>query len=211
MAFLKFSRDRRGYEHFYLVEPMTERRGRSNPRIIYWFRTPPNVKVGRQPFSEDVRRQLEAQNPQVTFDWDKLVATPIPPPEPVEPWRERRRLARTARAVPEPGLVIEEDQAAVEQVPSEEAPVDDLEEALSAGEAALEVPGEGAAATPDRPERPAIQGTPQPHARRRRRRRRGGHRNHADTTGGPKSVPAETAPVDEDASPAPSAEPPEGE
>ena len=94
MTFLKFSRDRRGYEHFYLVH-QTTRRGAPRNRVLYWFRTPPGVKVGRAPFDEDVQRALEKQNPGVSFDWPTLLDTPIPPPAPdVERWRERRRIDR---------------------------------------------------------------------------------------------------------------------
>src|SRR5712691_8539390 len=97
MAFFRFNRDKRGYEHFYLVEPVTNRRGKSSqPRVLYWYRTPPGIRVGRPPFDEEVRRTLEAQNPGVTFDWKAIVATPMPPPEP-EHWRERRRVERAER------------------------------------------------------------------------------------------------------------------
>jgi len=47
-------------ENVYLVHS-TGRRGKSPPRILYWFRSPPNVKVGREPFDEASRRALEAQ------------------------------------------------------------------------------------------------------------------------------------------------------
>lgn len=97
MPYLKFSRDKRGYEHFSIVEPVVARRGRpSRPRVLFWFRTPPQVKVGRLPFTEDVRRAIEAQNPGVRFDWPRLLATPIPPPD-AENWRERRRMEKAAR------------------------------------------------------------------------------------------------------------------
>src|SRR4030095_5054003 len=108
MAFLRFNRDKRGYEHFYLVEATTNRRGKTRARVLYWYRTPPNVQVGRQPFDEDVRRALEQQNPGVVFDWKKIVETPIPSAD-VERWRERRRLeragkgARRAEAAASPG------------------------------------------------------------------------------------------------------------
>src|SRR5947208_2241473 len=78
-AVLTISRDRRGYEHFYLVQPASHRRGRGPARILYWFRTPPGIKVGRPPFDEEMRRRIEAQNPGVTFDWAQLEATPAPP------------------------------------------------------------------------------------------------------------------------------------
>src|SRR5438128_2911696 len=98
-AFLRFSRDKRGYEHFYLVQPTTNRRGKTRARILYWFRTPPGVRVGRLPFDADVQRTIEAQNPDVTFDWKRLLATPIPPPsQEVERWRERRRVERAEKA-----------------------------------------------------------------------------------------------------------------
>jgi hypothetical protein len=98
-AFLRFSRDKRGYEHFYLVQPTTNRRGKTRARILYWFRTPPGVRVGRLPFDADVQRTIEAQNPGVTFDWKRLLATPIPPPsQDVERWRERRRVERAEKA-----------------------------------------------------------------------------------------------------------------
>jgi hypothetical protein len=96
MAFLKFSRDKRGYEHFYLVQPSN--RGKGRPRVLYWFRTPPNVKVGRSPFDPAIRRELEAQNPDVAFDWEAIIHTPIPPVIEPERWRERRRVERTLRA-----------------------------------------------------------------------------------------------------------------
>ena len=95
MAFLRFTRDRRGYEHFQLVETTT-RRGRTRTKVLYWFRTPPGVKVGREPFDEATRRKLEAENPSVTFDWKKILATPIPSAD-AEKWRERRREERAAK------------------------------------------------------------------------------------------------------------------
>jgi len=87
VAFFRFSRDKRGYEHFYLVEPVTNRKGKSRPRVLYWYRTPPNVRVGRVPFDDEVRRALEARYPNVAFDWTKIVEAPIPSAD-VEKWRE---------------------------------------------------------------------------------------------------------------------------
>jgi hypothetical protein len=95
MAFLRFSRDKRGYEHFSLVEPIT-RRGKTRTRVLYWFRTPPGVKVGREPFDEETRRALEAKNPSVVFEWKKIMATPIPSAD-ADKWRERRREEKAAR------------------------------------------------------------------------------------------------------------------
>jgi hypothetical protein len=113
MAYLRFSRDKRGYEQFALIQQTNNRRGgnRSRPRLLYFFRTPPNVKVGREPFDPEVRRLLETRNPGIIFDWDAIVSTPIPPVE-VENWRERRRAERAARQAadaPEPSEASEPD------------------------------------------------------------------------------------------------------
>ena len=94
MPFVRFSRDRRGYEHVYLIDSPA-RGGRS--RILYWFRTPPGVKVGRSPFDAETQRSLERQNPGVQFDWPQIVAARIPPPVPVENWREKRRVERAIK------------------------------------------------------------------------------------------------------------------
>jgi hypothetical protein len=119
MAFLRFNRDTRGYEHFYLVQQTTNRRGKVRPRLLYWFRTPPNVKVGRQPFDDAVRRALEAQNPDIQFDWQAILDTPIPPPVEAEPWRERRRFERAARqAAAEETREVPSDPVAASDPPS---------------------------------------------------------------------------------------------
>jgi len=115
-ALLRFSRDRRGYEHFYLVEP--DRHGKGRERILYFFRSPPGVRVGRVPFDDELKGRIAAQNPGVSFDWPRLLATPIPPPAAeVERWRERREIERAekaARAARRADLEPDEAQEAVE-------------------------------------------------------------------------------------------------
>jgi hypothetical protein len=96
VAFFRFNRDKRGYEYFYLVEPTTNRRGKVKSRVLYWYRTPPGIRVGREPFDESVRRALEAQNPGVNFDWRSIVEAPIPSAD-ADKWRERRRVERAAK------------------------------------------------------------------------------------------------------------------
>jgi hypothetical protein len=158
MAFLRFSRDKRGYEHFYLVEPGTNRRGKLKPRVLYWFRSPPGVRVGREPFDEGVRRALEAQYPGISFDWRSIVDAPIPSAD-ADKWRERRRA----------------DKAAKHAMAMAEAEEDDVADAPGADEpsdfaATSEDPGSdsavlvAAAPTSDSDLDPA---------RKRRRRRRG--------------------------------------
>jgi len=68
MPFLRIVRDKRGYEYFSLIHQTSGRRGKVRQLTLYWFRTPPNIKVGRQALDDEVMRALEAQNPDVQFD-----------------------------------------------------------------------------------------------------------------------------------------------
>jgi hypothetical protein len=49
------------------------RRGKTRARILYWFRTPPGVRVGRSALDEDAIRLIEAHNPGVAFDWTRIL------------------------------------------------------------------------------------------------------------------------------------------
>jgi hypothetical protein len=187
MAFLRFTRDKRGYEHFYLVQPTTNRRGKVRTRILYWFRTPPNVKVGRQPFDDALRRALEAQNPGVAFDWQKIVDTPIPSAD-AEKWRERRRAERAERVARQAGT--EEEEAASESATVEDEPASD-EQTTEAPRTDL----------PDvRATQPDEQQQQRQQQQQRRRRRRRGRRGRPDRPQEPQPV---EPPTTLDASPPP--------
>lgn len=156
MPFVRFSRDRRGFENIYLVD---------SSRILYWHRSPPGVKIGREPFDESVRRELEAQYPRLTFDWNRIVATRFPPPAPEVDWRERKRASRNRHVdrAEEPDVQAEAETvaatAAGDESPEMEQPAETAE--LQAVAAVSEAGGV-----------PAAPGAGQ--GRRRRRRRRGG-------------------------------------
>jgi hypothetical protein len=94
---VRFSRDKRGYEYVYLVHTPMKRGKAGRSRVLYWYRTPPGVRIGRKPFDEDVQRALERQNPGVSFDWEAIIGTPMPPPDMTEFWRERRKAERAAK------------------------------------------------------------------------------------------------------------------
>jgi hypothetical protein len=209
-ANLRFARDKRGYENFYLVRSF-RRRGRSRTRILYWFRTPPNVKVGRKPFDEEVRRAIERQNPGVIFDWKKVIETPIPPPQAdVERWRERRRLERTARLAGQPEAAAETDlDAAAELGPEAEAEesaaateevVPDSEGDIALPEVLTVAPeGQTSSEIPvDRAGAP----TPSPRGGRRRRGGRRHRRRGRDAAAAGQSEPL-NSPSSADAGPSP--------
>ena len=86
---MRFTRDKRGYETTFLVHAV-RRDGRSRERILYWFRTPPGVRVGRPALDEDAIRWIEDQNPDIEFDWPKILEVKAPPAPPSDDVRARR-------------------------------------------------------------------------------------------------------------------------
>jgi hypothetical protein len=190
LAFLRFTRDKRGVENFYLVQPTTNRRGKVRPRVLYWFRSPPDVKVGRQPFDPAIRHALEAQNPDVTFDWRAIVETPIPSAD-ADKWRERRRADRAAKHA-----AAEEESA--EALTSEgdvpEAP-DGSETPSTVIESAAAASGADMPANVASPEPITSPGGAANRKRRRRRRGDGGGNRGGPPAGG--SGPASPPPVTE--------------
>ena len=95
MPFLRFSRDVRGYESTYLCHTFRRASGPPELRVLYWFRSPPDVKVGRPALAPDVIRAIEESNPDLRFDWDKILKVkPPPPPDPGREARDERRSRR---------------------------------------------------------------------------------------------------------------------
>ena len=76
MPFLKFTRDRRGYETTVLMHAFRER-GRNLPRILYWFRSPVAAKIGRPAIDEEAIRLIEERYRGVSFDWEKILQSRI--------------------------------------------------------------------------------------------------------------------------------------
>jgi len=74
VPFLRVIRDKRGYETTYLMDWYREGT-RQRSRILYVFRTPGGVRVGRTSLEPEVLRQIEAQYPAVAFDWKAVLDT----------------------------------------------------------------------------------------------------------------------------------------
>ena len=98
MLSLRVSRDKRGYDHIYLLLE-SRRKGRTVTRLLYGGRWPSPMKIGCQPLDEAMRKTLEQAHPDVTFDWVALqrtlqqaLATPRAPMTP-----EGRRRSQAAR------------------------------------------------------------------------------------------------------------------
>ena len=96
MPFLRFTRDKRGYETTSLVHA-GRRNGRSRQRILYWFRTPPGVKVGRPALDQDAIRWIEENNPDIEFDWPKILEAQPPAAPAKESGRPREDVRNRSR------------------------------------------------------------------------------------------------------------------
>jgi hypothetical protein len=71
---LRVSRDKRGYDHIYLLLE-ARRRGRVENRLLYCGRWPSPCRVGLVPFDDETRSRLEQAHPDVPFDWTALLKT----------------------------------------------------------------------------------------------------------------------------------------
>ena len=144
---MRFTRDKRGYETTSLVHA-GRHNGRSRQRILYWFRTPPGVKVGRPALDEDAIRWIEEHNPDIEFDWPRILQAQPPAAPPAEdargrrPKRDRPRPAtpRGARPAPpaapsrparvEPELEREPEPSELEPLETEPSELEPLAEAF---------------------------------------------------------------------------------
>jgi len=72
VPFLRVIRDKRGYETTYLMD--WHREGdKQRSHILYVFRTPGGVRVGRSALDPEMRREVEARYPEITFDWNDVL------------------------------------------------------------------------------------------------------------------------------------------
>ena len=106
MPYLRVIRDKRGYETTYLMHWFREN-NRQQSRLLYVFRTPGGVRVGRSAMEPETLRQLEARHPEIDFDWPTVLdnrqlidSTPVEQRRP----RERRRDEEAAPATAAPGV-----------------------------------------------------------------------------------------------------------
>jgi hypothetical protein len=92
VPFLRVIRDKRGYETTYLMHWFREG-NRQHSRILYVFRSPGGVRVGRPALEPEVLRRLEATHPQIEFDWSSVLDNR----QVVEPAIDTRRPRRRRR------------------------------------------------------------------------------------------------------------------
>ena len=90
MPFLRVLRDKRGYETTYLIHAYQDG-PRQRSRVLYMFRTPGGVQVGRAPLEPDVLRDIEIQHPEIAFDWKAVVDSRQVIESTPDPRRTRKR------------------------------------------------------------------------------------------------------------------------
>jgi hypothetical protein len=94
---MRVTRDQRGYETTFLLHAS---RPGERPRVLYWYRSAPGVRVGRRALDEDAIRALEEQHPDIEFDWPTLIEETESTPVEVDRRPERPR--RKPQRPPEP-------------------------------------------------------------------------------------------------------------
>ena len=99
MPFLRVIRDKRGYETTYLMHWLRDG-SRQRSRILYVFRTPGGVRVGRESLEPDVLREIESRHPEINFDWKTLFANQQLVESSPEPRRPRKRKRDEEPAAP---------------------------------------------------------------------------------------------------------------
>ena len=93
MPFVRYARDRRGYETLYVMHAF-DADGRGRPRVLYACRTVPYARVGRAPIDESVQRRIETAYPNIGFEWPRLLkeaAASAPRPEKPDTRNEPRK------------------------------------------------------------------------------------------------------------------------
>jgi hypothetical protein len=88
VPFLRLSRDQRGYENTFLLHAAYPG---ARPRVLYWYRSAPAVRVGRRALDEDAIRAIEEQHPEIEFDWPHILEEANTLPPEVERRQERPR------------------------------------------------------------------------------------------------------------------------
>ena len=126
MPFLRLTRDRRGFEHTFLLHANFQG---ETPRVLYWYRTAPGVLIGRPALDEEAIRSIEEQHPEIEFDWPAILALreAMPPEDDVEPVRQARARRPGRRDQPRTGKPPAESPPAAELIPEE---AEDVESAV---------------------------------------------------------------------------------
>jgi hypothetical protein len=88
VPYLRLTADRRGVEHTFLLHVPAP----GQPaRVLYWYRTAPELRIGRPALDDAAMRALEEQYPDIDFDWPYILEMGTMTPVEVEPQLPPRR------------------------------------------------------------------------------------------------------------------------
>jgi hypothetical protein len=121
VPFLRVIRDKRGYETTYLMHLYRDGQ-RQRSKILYVFRTPGGVRVGRDPLEPDILRQIEAQYPDIVFNWQMVRESQQLIETSAEPRRRRPRREEEAAPVAVAPASVPQSAAAPAAPPSPAQP-----------------------------------------------------------------------------------------
>lgn len=124
MPFLRLARDERGYETTMLLHvPHPGER----PRVLYWYRSAPGVRVGRPALDEDAIRTIEEQHPEIEFDWPHILEVGAAMPVELERRPERGSRQRAEGERRRKPSRTAEPETPVEAMDAIEAPTSSIE------------------------------------------------------------------------------------
>lgn len=141
MPFLRLTRDRRGFEHTFLLHSDVPG---ETARVLYWYRTAPGVLIGRPALDEEAIRSIEEQHPHIEFDWPAILALreAMPPEDEAElerPARPRRGSRRQPPARPSRAASLSPVREEASEEPGEQG-LSDLQAEPAAEEAVAPLP-----------------------------------------------------------------------
>jgi len=117
LPFIRVTRDKRGYESTLVMHAYRATNGGQRGRVLYLFRSPSHVHLGRRALDTEVMEALEHTHPDLNFDWASLVRDPAlrssTSDEDVRPTPRRQQQSRpqTPAAPVAPPVVIVEDHS----------------------------------------------------------------------------------------------------
>src|SRR5687767_7637038 len=107
--------------HAYRPQP-----GPQRTRVLYLFRTPSHIKIGRRALDDEIREALEHTHPDVSFDWNLLsresaMLARSEPPQRDRPMRARRPAPQAPRERSAPAVVSDDRSVLGKVLGAEEA------------------------------------------------------------------------------------------
>jgi len=79
MPHLRTQRDKRNVDTVALFQSEGRDDGHGRARLVYFFKSPAWVRIGRTALDAEARQTLAAQYPDVRFEWDRLKVPSLRP------------------------------------------------------------------------------------------------------------------------------------